>query len=103
MAGVSIFRFNDKFPILSLTIFCFCRDGIIEDQRAYEKLEFREQRSVYGPYMCQLPAEMLAVITMHRLIGLLMSCQENGCVKVTHAALLIGEAVEQEVCCQSNM
>lgn len=47
--------------------------------------------------MAQLPADMLAVITMHRLMGLLMSDQEHGCVKVLIAALQIGEAVEQEV------
>lgn len=52
---------------------------------------------MYGPYMCQLPADMLAVITMHRLMGLLMCDQEHGCVKVIHAAVVIGEAVEQEV------
>jgi len=73
------------------------RDGICEEQRAYANREHREHRSVYGPYICQLPADMLAVITMHRLMGLLMSDQEHGCVKVIHAAVVIGEAVEQEV------
>ncbi|KAG0611165.1 hypothetical protein M758_7G120400 [Ceratodon purpureus] len=73
------------------------RDGILEEQRAYANREHREHRSMYGPYICQLPADMLAVITMHRLMGLLMSDQEHGCVKVIHAAVVIGEAVEQEV------
>ncbi|XP_024391337.1 DNA-directed RNA polymerase 1B, mitochondrial isoform X1 [Physcomitrium patens] len=73
------------------------RDGILEEQRAYGNREHREHRSMYGPYMCQLPADMLAVITMHRLMGLLMCDQEHGCVKVIHAAVVIGEAVEQEV------
>jgi len=73
------------------------RDGIREEQRAYSNREYREQRSVYGPYICQLPADMLAVITMHKLMGLLMSDQEHGCVKVVHAAVIIGEAIEQEV------
>jgi DNA-directed RNA polymerase len=73
------------------------RDGILEEQKAYANREHREHRSMYGPYICQLPADMLAVITMHRLMGLLMSDQEHGCVTVIHAAVVIGEAVEQEV------
>lgn len=73
------------------------RDGILEEQRGYANREHREHRSTYGPFICQLPADMLAVITMHRLMGLLMSDQEHGCVKVIHAAVVIGEAVEQEV------
>lgn len=77
--------------------FVACRDSILEEQRAYANREHREHRSMYGPYICQLPADMLAVITMHRLMGLLMSDQEHGCVKVVLAAVQIGEAVEQEV------
>ncbi|CAM6076268.1 unnamed protein product [Sphagnum tenellum] len=73
------------------------RDGIIEEQKAYQRREQREDRSMYGPYLAQLPADMLAVITMHRLMGLLMSDMDNGSVKVVHAAIQIGEAVEQEV------
>jgi DNA-directed RNA polymerase len=73
------------------------RDAIQQEQKEFENLEFREHRSTYGPFMAQLPADMLAVITMHRLMGLLMSDQEHGCVKVLIAALQIGEAVEQEV------
>lgn len=73
------------------------RDGILEEQKAYANREHREHRSMYGPYICQLPADMLAVITMHRLMALLLSDQEHGCVKVIHAAVVIGEAVEQEV------
>lgn len=73
------------------------RDAIAQEQKDYEDRNFREHRAVYGPFMAQLPSDMLAVITMHRLMSLLMSDQEHGCVKVLHAALQIGEAVEQEV------
>ncbi|KAG0631342.1 hypothetical protein M758_1G245900 [Ceratodon purpureus] len=73
------------------------RDAIAQEQKDYDDRNFREHRAVYGPFMAQLPADMLAVITMHRLMSLLMSDQEHGCVKVLHAALQIGEAVEQEV------
>ena len=72
-----------------------CRDAIAQEQKDYEDRNFRDHRA--GPFMAQLPSDMLAVITMHRLMSLLMSDQEHGCVKVLHAALQIGEAVEQEV------
>nr|CAC95163.1 RNA polymerase [Physcomitrium patens] len=73
------------------------RDAIAQEQKDYEERNFREHRAIYGPFLAKLPADMLAVITMHRLMSLLMSDQEHGCVKVVHAALQIGEAVEQEV------
>lgn len=87
----------DNVAILNWVNLLGGRDGILEEQRAYANREHREHRSMYGPYICQIPADMLAVITMHRLMGLLMSDQEHGCVKVIHAAVVIGEAVEQEV------
>lgn len=74
-----------------------CRDAIAEEQSSYSKLEFRENRSRYGPFLSQLPASQLAVITMHSLMVLLMSKSERDWVKVIQAALHIGEAVEQEV------
>lgn len=74
-----------------------CRDAIAQEQKDYDERNFREHRAVYGPYISKLPADMLAVITMHRLMSLLMSDQEHGYVKVLYAALQIGEAVEQEV------
>ncbi|XP_047320773.1 DNA-directed RNA polymerase 1B, mitochondrial [Impatiens glandulifera] len=44
----------------------------------------------------QLPADMMAVITMHKLMGLLMTGNGNGSARVVQAASLVGEAVEQE-------
>ncbi|BBN04117.1 DNA-directed RNA polymerase, mitochondrial [Marchantia polymorpha subsp. ruderalis] len=74
------------------------KNAIEAEQKAVENLEFREHRAGYGPFLCQLPADMLAVITMHKIMGMLMSDLSNGgCVKVVSAAAQIGEAVEQEV------
>ena len=55
-------------------------------------------KTAYGPYFDQLPATMMAVITMHKLMGLLMTGvgSNSGC-KVVHAACQIGEAIEHEV------
>ncbi|KFK41326.1 hypothetical protein AALP_AA2G115700 [Arabis alpina] len=51
----------------------------------------------YAPFMEQLPADMMAVITMHKMMGMLMTNTEGvGTVKVVHAATQIGEAIEQE-------
>ncbi|KAL0461545.1 UNVERIFIED_CONTAM: DNA-directed RNA polymerase 2B, chloroplastic/mitochondrial [Sesamum latifolium] len=38
----------------------------------------------------------MAVITMHKLMGLLMTGGEHGCARVVQAACIIGDAVEQE-------
>ncbi|KAJ7520204.1 hypothetical protein O6H91_20G072100 [Diphasiastrum complanatum] len=72
------------------------RDAITAELRSIEAGEYREDRSVYGPYVKQLPADMLAVITMHRLMGLLMHDTDAGAVRLVYAALQIGDAVEQE-------
>jgi hypothetical protein len=41
---------------------------------------------------------MMAVITMHKLMGLLMTGSGDGSVRVIQAACQIGEAIEHEVC-----
>lgn len=51
----------------------------------------------HAPYFNELPAEMMAVITMHKLMGLLMTNSNGiGSARVIQAACQIGEAVEQE-------
>ncbi|XP_043692088.1 DNA-directed RNA polymerase 2, chloroplastic/mitochondrial-like isoform X2 [Telopea speciosissima] len=70
------------------------RDAILADQ------ELRRQgknRASYAPYFDQLPADMMSVITMHKLMGLLMTGGEHGSARVVQAACQIGEAIEQEV------
>ncbi|KAK4798002.1 hypothetical protein SAY86_030328 [Trapa natans] len=51
----------------------------------------------YAPYFVQLPADMMSVITMHKLMALLMVGGENGVARVIQAACSIGDAIEQEV------
>ncbi|XP_023745245.1 uncharacterized protein LOC111893416 [Lactuca sativa] len=54
-------------------------------------------RGAYAPQFDQLPADMMTIITMHKLMGLLMTGGGQGGARVVQAALHIGEAVEHEV------
>ncbi|KAI5352925.1 hypothetical protein L3X38_005817 [Prunus dulcis] len=50
------------------------------------------------PTLITYPADKMAVITMHKLMGLLMTNNGGiGSVRVVQAACAIGEAIEQEV------
>ena len=54
--------------------------------------------TVYAKYLLLLPADKVAVIVMHKMMGLLMSSKDGtGSVRVVQAAHCIGEAVEREV------
>ncbi|XP_075474068.1 DNA-directed RNA polymerase 2B, chloroplastic/mitochondrial-like isoform X1 [Primulina tabacum] len=70
------------------------RDKIEEEQ---EFIRTGKSKAGYAPYFDQLPADMMAVITMHKLMGLLMTGGEHGCARVVQAACIIGDAIEQEV------
>ena len=70
------------------------RDAIIKEQELYR---LGKLRAAYAAYLDQLPADMTAVITMHKLMGLLMTGGEHGCARVVQAACLIGDAIDQEV------
>lgn len=71
----------------------------LSNKIAEEQESFRQgkNKSGYRKYLLELPAEMMAVITMHKLVGLLMTGAEHGAARVVQAACLIGDAVEQEV------
>ena len=69
------------------------RDAIEKEQKMCRK----RKNAALAPFLLQLPAEIMAVITMHKLVGLLMSREEHGTTRVVAAALMVGEAVEQEV------
>lgn len=71
------------------------RDQIAAEQ---ELVADRGSRASHGPYFNMLPADMMAVITMHKLMGLLMTGNGDGSVRVIQAACQIGEAIEHEVC-----
>ncbi|KAK9750321.1 hypothetical protein RND81_02G187500 [Saponaria officinalis] len=55
-----------------------------------------KNRGAYAPYFDELPADMMAVITMHKLMGLLMSGGGQGNATVVQASIQIGEAIEHE-------
>ncbi|XP_057996187.1 DNA-directed RNA polymerase 1B, mitochondrial isoform X2 [Hevea brasiliensis] len=51
----------------------------------------------HGQYFEALPADMMAVITMHKMMGLLMTSNGgNGSIRVVQAACAVGEAIEHE-------
>ncbi|RZC61884.1 hypothetical protein C5167_023661 [Papaver somniferum] len=70
------------------------RDAIAKDQILQES---KKQKAAYANQIGLLPADKMAVIVMHKMMGLLMTGHEDGCVRVVQAAVHIGEAVEQEV------
>ncbi|KAH6798667.1 male gametophyte defective 3 [Perilla frutescens var. frutescens] len=70
------------------------RDAIAAEQDLCQE---GKNRAAYAPYFDQLPADMMAVITMHKLMALLMTGGCNGTARVIQAACHIGEAIEHEV------
>ena len=72
-------------------------NAITAEQEAYQKGEYRLNRSSYGPYLGLLPADKLAVITMHKTVAKLLTEDANVGLRVIVPVLSIGEAVEQEV------
>nr|VDD63896.1 unnamed protein product [Brassica oleracea] len=77
------------------------RDAIQADLDGFK---VKKGKIPYASYMEQLPADMMAVITMHKMMGLLMTNAEGvGVVKVVNAATQIGEAIEQEARINSFM
>ncbi|XP_052198102.1 DNA-directed RNA polymerase 2B, chloroplastic/mitochondrial-like isoform X2 [Diospyros lotus] len=72
------------------------RDKIAAEQGLCQQGKFK---TAYAPYIDQLPADMMAVITMHKLMALMMvggHSAEYGSVRVVQAACTIGDAIEQE-------
>ncbi|XP_022884193.1 DNA-directed RNA polymerase 2B, chloroplastic/mitochondrial-like isoform X2 [Olea europaea var. sylvestris] len=73
--------------------------GPLRDKIAAEQELIRKGKSKagYAKYFDHLPADMMSIITMHKLMGLLMTGGEHGCARVVQAACMIGDAIEQEV------
>ncbi|PIN02099.1 Mitochondrial/chloroplast DNA-directed RNA polymerase RPO41 [Handroanthus impetiginosus] len=68
----------------------------IEREQNSQKTE--KQRVAYAPFIDVLPAEKMAVIVMHKVMGLLMmGGKDDRCVRVVEAAIQIGAAIELEV------
>lgn len=71
------------------------RDAIAADQKMCSE---KKTKPSYAPYIDQLAPDMMAVITMHKLMGLMMTNSGGlGSVRVVQAASQIGEAIEHEV------
>ncbi|XP_038987041.1 DNA-directed RNA polymerase 3, chloroplastic isoform X2 [Phoenix dactylifera] len=69
------------------------RDAIEKEQRLQKT---KRQKAAYASHLGLLSADKMAVIVMHKMMGLLMTGQVEGCVRVVQAAIHIGEAIEQE-------
>ncbi|KAH0436080.1 hypothetical protein IEQ34_026487 [Dendrobium chrysotoxum] len=70
------------------------RDQIVAEQ---ELCKDPKCKASHAPYFNELPSDMMAVITMHKLMGLLMTASGDGSVRVVQASCQIGDAIEQEV------
>ncbi|CAN0876157.1 DNA-directed RNA polymerase 2B, chloroplastic/mitochondrial [Linum grandiflorum] len=70
------------------------RDAIMKEQELIGK---GKCRTAYAPYFHHLPADMMCVITMHKLMSLMMTYGEHGSAKVVPTAIAIGDAIEQEI------
>ncbi|KAI4321320.1 hypothetical protein MLD38_034717 [Melastoma candidum] len=70
------------------------RNAIAEEQQLFRE---GKKKTVYSPYFDQLPPDMMAVITMHKLVSLLMTGGDHGVARVVQAACTIGDAIEQEI------
>ncbi|KAJ6772125.1 DNA-DIRECTED RNA polymerase [Salix koriyanagi] len=70
------------------------RDAILAEQELCKV----NLRIPHGAYFNDLPADMMAVITMHKLMGLLMTGNGRAAsIRVVQAASVVGEAIENEV------
>ncbi|XP_042448640.1 DNA-directed RNA polymerase 1B, mitochondrial-like [Zingiber officinale] len=70
------------------------RDQVASEQ---EKTKDIKSRLPHAPFFNHLPADMMAVITMHKLMSLLMVSSGGGSAPIVKAACNVGEAIEQEV------
>ncbi|CAL0313032.1 unnamed protein product [Lupinus luteus] len=70
------------------------RDAIAAEQELCKEPKYRLS---HAPYFNELPPDMMAVITMHKLMGLLMTNSNGvGSARVIQVASQIGEAIEHE-------
>eukprot|EP00252_Welwitschia_mirabilis_P023890 TRINITY_DN6880_c0_g2_i1.p1 TRINITY_DN6880_c0_g2~~TRINITY_DN6880_c0_g2_i1.p1 ORF type:complete len:988 (-),score=209.84 TRINITY_DN6880_c0_g2_i1:846-3809(-) len=70
------------------------RDAIAAQQKMQKSKKYK---TTAGQYLLELPADMLAVITMHKTVTMLLSRHTEECsVRVVNAVCELGHAVEQE-------
>ncbi|XP_048228185.1 DNA-directed RNA polymerase 3, chloroplastic [Ricinus communis] len=70
------------------------KEGIKSEQNLQRS---KKNKAAFAPHIELLPADKMAVIVMHKMVGLLMVGHEDGCVPLVQAAVQIGMAIEQEV------
>ncbi|XP_054806124.1 DNA-directed RNA polymerase 3B, chloroplastic-like [Prosopis cineraria] len=83
-----------KVKALFLGWFEPLKEAIEAEQKSQRS---KKQKAAYAPHIDLLPASKMAVIVMHKMMGLVMLELEVGCVQVVQAAVQIGMAIEQEV------
>ncbi|XP_062158881.1 DNA-directed RNA polymerase 3B, chloroplastic isoform X2 [Alnus glutinosa] len=70
------------------------RDAIEREQKVQRT---KKQKAAFAPHIDLLPPDKMAVIVMHKMMGLFMMGNQEGYVLVVQAAVQIGVAIEQEV------
>ncbi|KAL8488613.1 hypothetical protein ACS0TY_024319 [Phlomoides rotata] len=83
------------FKKLMLGWFQPLREAIEKEQN---KLRSKKNKAAFAPFIDALPADKMAVIVMHKMMGLMMmGGKEDRWVRVVEAAAKIGIAIEHEV------
>ncbi|KAK8950211.1 hypothetical protein KSP40_PGU013763 [Platanthera guangdongensis] len=70
------------------------RDKIAEEQ---ENCKDVHCRTPYAPCINLISADMMAVITMHKMMSMMMTGDGSGSILVVSAACQVGEAIEHEL------
>ncbi|XP_057950136.1 DNA-directed RNA polymerase 3, chloroplastic-like [Malania oleifera] len=76
------------------------RNAIAKERRT---LRSKKQKAAFTPHIDSLPPDKMAIIVMHKMMGLVMVGHEDGCVSLVQAAVQIGAAIEQEVRIQNYL
>lgn len=66
-------------------------------QREQRTQGTKKNKAAYAPHIDLLSPEKIAVIVMHKMMGLVMVGHTDGCVELVQAAVHVGTAIEQEV------
>lgn len=83
------------FKKLMLGWFQPLREAIEKEQN---KVRSKKNKAAFAPFIDALPADKIAVIVMHKMMGLMMmGGKEDRWVRVVEAASKIGIAIENEV------
>ncbi|KAI4335521.1 hypothetical protein L6164_014159 [Bauhinia variegata] len=70
------------------------KDAIEAEQKTQRS---KKQKVAFASHIDSLPADKMALIVLHKMMGLVMLEHESGCVQLVQAAVQIGMAIEHEV------